>query len=206
MIISKFYNVQQGSEEWFALRVGKITASNFADMFSKETTAAFQDIHSNAACEQLFGADEEEGYKSELMQRGNDLEPIAREIYENINQVEVTNGGFFELNEFIGASPDGLVGEKGIIEIKCPLKKTWFKYAIDDKLPSKYYWQVYGQLYVTGRQWCDFIAYHPTLGLFVKRVERDEVIMAELENRINLSIEIIKNLKTKYELCLNKLK
>ena len=133
------------------------------------------------------------------MQRGTELEPEARAWYEFEKNVEVIKAGFFEYNDWIGASPDGLVGEDGLLEIKCPKYSTMMDYLIKKELPKTYYYQVHGQLLVTDRQWCDFLAYHPSLPKFVLRVERDKKIDDEILDKL---FEAIK----KAETIINKLK
>jgi putative phage-type endonuclease len=164
-----FHDIEQNSDKWYKLRCGKITASQFKDCFSGESTQTFKNlIYSKRA--ELHTGDVEEGYYNEWMQRGHDLEPDARERYELENLVIVSNGGFWEFNKYVGASPDGLVGDDGLIEIKCPKASTMEQYIDEGRLPSTYKWQVYGQMLCTGRQWVDFVAYHPDYDLFQIRI------------------------------------
>lgn len=192
------YKVEQNSDEWFALRRGKFTASTFKDLFMGENTQGYKDAIYKVAFERLTNTSPE-SFTNEYMQRGNELEPEARAWYEFEKNVEVIKAGFFEYNDWIGASPDGLVGDSGLIEIKCPKFSTMMDYLIKKELPKTYFHQVHGQLLVTDRQWCDFLAYHPSLPKFVLRVERDKKIDDEILDKL---FEAIK----KAETIINKLK
>jgi putative phage-type endonuclease len=188
-----FHNVPQNSPEWQLLRQGKFTASTFKDLFAAKTTAAYEKAIYRVAFEKVTG-ESPESYSNETMERGHDIELLAKEYYQNENQIEISEGGFYELNEFIGASPDANVGENGLLEVKSPLFNTQINYIISQKLPSIYRHQVQGQLYVTGRQWCDFLAYHPKLKPVIIRVERDELLISEIENKLILCIEDVKKI------------
>lgn len=192
------YKVEQNSDEWFALRRGKFTASTFKDLFMGENTQGYKDAIYKVAFERLTNTSPE-SFTNEYMQRGTELEPEARAWYEFEKNVEVIKAGFFEYNDWIGASPDGLVGDSGLIEIKCPKFSTMMDYLIKKELPKTYFHQVHGQLLVTDRQWCDFIAYHPSLPKFVLRVEREKKIDDEILDKL---FEAIK----KAETIINKLK
>ncbi len=192
------YKVEQNSDEWFALRRGKFTASTFKDLFMGENTQGYKDAIYKVAFERLTNTSPE-SFTNEYMQRGTELEPEARAWYEFEKNVEVIKAGFFEYNDWIGASPDGLVGEDGLLEIKGPKYSTMMDYLIKKELPKTYYYQVHGQLLVTDRQWCDFLAYHPSLPKFVLRVERDKKIDDEILDKL---FEAIK----KAETIINKLK
>lgn len=189
----KFHNIEQNTAEWYELRKGKFTASCFKDLFSKETTATYRNALYKVVFERITG-DTPEYYEGYWMNRGTELEPFARQAYEMETFNKVHNGGFFELNEWIGCSPDGLIGDEGLLEAKCPKYSTIIEYMLSGELPSIYFWQVQGQLYVTGRKWCDFIAYHPNLKPIIIRVERDEVNIQKLEECLNLSISKAKKI------------
>lgn len=192
------YKVEQNSDEWFALRRGKFTASTFKDLFMGKETQGYKDAIYKVAFERLTNTSPE-SFTNEYIQRGTELEPEARAWYEFEKNVEVIKAGFFEYNDWIGASPDGLIGEDGLLEIKCPKYSTMMDYLIKKELPKTYYYQVHGQLLVTDRQWCDFIAYHPSLPKFVLRVERKRKIDDEILDKL---FEAIK----KAETIINKLK
>jgi predicted phage-related endonuclease len=109
------------------------------------------------------------------MQRGNDLENTARLAYEMETSNIVTKVGYIELNEFIGVSPDGLVGEDGMIEIKCPCDAVFVRFLYDHKIDPKYEWQMHHQMFVSGRKWVDYVLFNDNLNkIIVTRVERNE--------------------------------
>ena len=183
----KFYDIQQNTDEWNSLRRGKFTASMFKNLFMKETTQGYQDAIYKVVFERLTG-ESPESFTNEWMNRGHELEQEAREWYELETYTKVHNGGFFGLNEWAGASPDGLVGSDKIVEIKCPIYSTMIEYLDKQKLPNIYKWQVQGQLWVTGRKSCDFIAYHPKLPKLVMTVEPDLESQSELKEKLDEAI------------------
>lgn len=192
------HEVEQGSDAWHDLRAGRITASKFKDMMSGLDTAGYKGLIYTAVGEILSG-EVEQSYQSDAMQRGIDLEPLAREFYEEIHGVDVTEWGFVtneEIHEqFIGVSPDGKIeGENGIIEIKCPLMKTHVDYVLKDVLPNVYKWQVQGQLLITGAEYCDFMSYYPGITPFIKRITPDPEMHEKLLERMESSVNQIKNL------------
>jgi putative phage-type endonuclease len=181
------HEIEQNTEEWMAIRQGKFTASSFADLFATKTTAQYRKAIRSVVYERLTG-ESPESFKSDYMERGHELEPLAIEAYETYSFSTVTNGGFCELNEWIGASPDGFVGDDGQIEIKCPAYNTFIDYLMSQKVPSEYSYQIQGQLYITGRKWCDFVAYHPRLPLIVVRVYPDPIIIENIKVALNNGI------------------
>ncbi len=186
-----YHNIQQNTDEWYQLRLGKFTASMFKDVMAKETTATYTNVIYQVVYEKLTG-EITNGYTNEWMERGKELEPEARLWYE-LNFDEVLNGGFF-CDDWVGASPDGLIGTEGLIEIKCPKPSTHIQYLIDNELPSIYQWQVQGQLFVTNRKWCDFVSYHPRIKPLVIRVNRDEELISELKTKLDQSIQKAKQI------------
>ena len=187
------HNVTQNSEQWDALRRGKFTASSFADLFASKSTAQYEKAIFKVAYERITG-ESPESFTNEYMERGHEFEPLARDAYEVDTFNIVDDGGFFELNEWVGCSPDGLIGSDGLIEIKCPAYNTFIRYINAGKLPSTYFYQVHGQMYVTGRKWVDFVAYHPPFKPFIIRIERDEAVCAQIEQKLNESIEEAKRI------------
>lgn len=181
-------DVDQGSQEWLDLRLGKITASNFAKII---TSTGKPSASANEYMEELAGEflmdKAESGFKSDAMIRGNELEEEARQAYEEERLQKVEEVTMIDCDKW-AYSPDGLVGDDGLIEIKCPLAKAHSKYIIDNKLPSKYKAQVQGGLFVSGRKWCDFISYNPNFKegykLFIVRVNRDEEFIEKLEKEL----------------------
>jgi len=189
-----FFDVEQGSDEWFAMRKGKFTASTFKDLFAAKTTKAYEKVIYRVVFERLTG-ESPEGFTNEWMERGKELESEAREKYEMMTFNKVSNGGFVEVDEWVGCSPDGFIrNDNGLIEIKCPAFNTHLNYLLDKKLPKIYEKQVQGQMYVTGAEWCDFMCYHPKLQPLIIRIERDEIMITEIKKKLEESIEKAKSL------------
>lgn len=190
------HTFEQHTEEWYKVRMGKFTASSFKDLFSKPNTITYEKAIYRPVFERLTD-ESPESFSNEWMQRGNELEESARLQYEFESGNSVEQVGFVDLNEWVGCSPDGLIGDDGLLEIKCPAYNTHMNYLLSGKLPSTYKWQVHGQLWVTGRQWCDFFSYYPKLKPFVIRVERDEKLINELEETVESAIEKAKEILNK---------
>lgn len=188
--MSKELTIEQGTPEWFAARLGIATASRFKDIMAR-TPAPRNNYMAELVAERLTG-EREESYKSSDMQWGNDYEAVARLTYKlNNPDKKVRDCGIFLQDEIdCGASPDGLVDDDGTIEIKCPKTATHIQTLKSGKLPTQYFWQVQGQLWVTGRKWCDFISYDPRLpenaSYICIRVERDEEAIARLAESVEV--------------------
>ena len=171
-------NIEQGTDEWLKLRLGVATASNFDKIITtagKESESLKK--YALQLATELMLEIPEPTFKNDIMARGNELEALAREAYqeETFNVVEQITMFKSDCSNF-GYSPDGLVGNDGLVEIKCPLATTHFKYLIDNKIPSEYWQQVQGGLWVSQRKWIDFISfnsYFKEKKLFIIRVERD---------------------------------
>lgn len=180
-------DIEQGSDAWHKARIAIPTASNFDKIITPTGKASTQarKYMLTLAVEAVTGL-REESYQSSAMLRGVELEPQARAFYEFTtgNQVEKT-GFIFNDEKSFGCSPDGLVGDDGLIEIKCPLAHTIAEYLLDGEAPSEYVPQIQGQLLITGRKWTDFLAYFPNLKPLLIRVERDEVYIAKLKELLD---------------------
>jgi len=190
--------IEQGSEAWLQLRLGKITASRITDVIAQVKSgeaAGRENYRIELVCERLTGKPTE-GFTNAHMERGTELEPFARAWYE------VEKGEFVKQVPFVdhptiknaGASPDGIIGE-GLIEIKCPMAKTHIKYLLEDRVPAKYMPQMAWQMACTHSKWVDFVSYCPELPqdmqMFIKRYERDDAYIAELEAKvIEFDIEV----------------
>ena len=180
--------IEQGSDEWFEQRLGRVTASRISDVMAKTRSgysASRKNYMMELLCQRLTGK-REEGFTSAAMQRGIDLEPLARAAYEVHTGLFVDEVGFVLHPEYlyIGASPDGLVGEKGLIEIKCPNTAQHVACLRSGEPDSKYWWQMQCQMACTGRDWCDFVSFDDRmpeeLQLFCVRVERDDEAILDL--------------------------
>ena len=180
MIIHR--DIDQGTDEWRAVRMGKITASIVKSLLTgtykiskdKKITLLAYDL----AAERITGRTTDT-FVSFDMQRGHMEEPIARELYEQASGNKVEQVGFVE-SGFIGFSPDGLVGDDGIIEIKSVQQKFQVKAFAENEIPPQHVVQIQTGLLVSGRQWCDFVQYSNGMPMFVKRMERDEEIIENI--------------------------
>ena len=175
-------NFEQGSQEWLESRLGRPTASNFSKLITptgKPSSSA--DAYINELIAQKITGELPEFYTNAAMDRGNELEPAAKTLYELMHDVEVVEVGLCLHDTFeCGASPDGLVGNDGGIEIKCPLPHTHVSYLRDGKVPSKYIPQIQGCLWITEREWWDFMSYNPSMQDLIVRVYRDEAYIKKL--------------------------
>lgn len=156
-----FHDVEQGSDIWHELRIGKVTASNYGVIMANDGKAFGEHAKRYAlriALERINGFKTSEEYSNGHMKRGIEQEPIARSLYESENFVNVANGGFFDLGEY-GDSPDGLVDDDGVIEIKSVIPSVHYATLKRGSYDPAYFWQLVGHLEATGRKWCDFISY-----------------------------------------------
>ncbi|MFA5196745.1 MAG: lambda exonuclease family protein [Bacteroidales bacterium] len=195
---------EQKSEQWHNLRWGLITGTRAKEMFAGKSTATYQNLVYQLAGEILNAEIDEPDYSNEWMERGVELEPQARQLYEGLFDCHIEQVGFVtpdidnEFVEWVGISPDGLTSDSGLIEIKCPKLTTHLAYIKGDKLPSEYKYQVYFQLYVTGLDYCDFISYYPGLKPFITRVLPDKEIFAEIEAKLREVIFEVSNVLKMY--------
>lgn len=195
--MSSHETIIQGTPAWYAARAGKVTASRISDVIAKIASGKPSALRATYAgellCERLTGICEP-GYVSPAMQWGKDCEPQAREAYEAKMGVEVYEVGFVDHPEIAmsGASPDGYVGEDGLVEIKCPNTATHLETLLGGNGPGKYAAQIQWQLACTGRQWCDYVSYDPRLPegmrIHVQRVPRDVSMILELEHEVTAFI------------------
>ncbi len=196
--------MEQGTQEWFAARLGKLTASRIADATARTKTgwgAARENLMAELAIERLTGAPYD-SYQSPAMLRGNVIEPQARETYEFEANATVEQVGFVDHPniEQSGASPDGLVGEDGLLEIKCPNTATHIKTLNGASIAKVYRCQMQWQMACTGRQWCDFVSFDDRLPLnlqfHVQRIERDNKLIGELSE---MAVEFLAELDAMVE-------
>lgn len=185
--------IEQGSEEWFAQRLGKATASRIADIVAKTKTGystSRENYCVELALERITGK-RQEFYTNDAMKWGTETEPLARAAYEAhtcniVDEVAMIDHPVIAMS---GASPDGLIDNDGLIEIKCPNSATHLKTMLSGKPDAKYITQMMWQMACTGRKWCDFASFDPRfpahLQLFVKRIERDDALIAELETSVS---------------------
>ena len=186
--------MQQQTEEWYQARIGRVTASRVADLMAKTKSgpsASRENYMAQLICERLTGA-RTEGFTSAAMMHGVDTEPQARMAYELMTGEAVVETGFTPHPTIagFGASPDGLVGSDGLIEIKCPNSATHIETLLDGKVPSKYMIQMQVQMMCCGREWCDFVSFDPRMpgdmNFWMQRVFADPVMQE------NIKAEVIK--------------
>ena len=190
----------QGTPEWFSARCGIPSASNFDKIVTSTGVPSkqAQKYLYQLAAERVTGR-AEEGYTNAAMERGKETEQEARNLYEVLNDVQIQQVGvcFPDERKRFCASPDGLVGDDGLIEIKCPLAYASVGYLLDKTLPVDYVQQVQGQLLVTGRKWVDFLSYYPGLKPMIVRVDRDEKFISLLSEALERFVEELENVVRK---------
>lgn len=179
----QIFDCEQGTPEWFAARLGIPTASKFATVMAQgrakgTPSVTRRDYMLDLIGEQMTGQCAE-SYSNSHMQRGHEMEPDARNLYAMIRDVEPSVVGFMRRGD-VGASPDSLVGDDGLLEIKTRLPRLQLGLILSGGLPPEHKAQVYGQLWVSGREWCDFLTYWPGLPVHIVRVNRDEEYIATI--------------------------
>ena len=182
--------MSQRDSSWFAARAGRFTASRFADLMATTKSGpstSRKNLIVQIAIERITGTTED-SYTNAAMQRGIDLEPEARMVYELTTGNIVEEVDFIQHStlSFVGVSPDGLIGDDGMIEIKCPSAMSKHLEALRNGAHAvEYKWQVQGQLWVAEREWNDAVSYDPRFPegkrLAIKRVWRDEKMIEQLE-------------------------
>lgn len=203
--------IVQGSPEWLAARCGRVTASRTSDLMARTKTgwgATRANYMAELIAERLTGTPAT-FFVNDAMRWGTEQEPYARDAYAQAFQVEVWETGFVDHPEIsmTGASPDGLIGDDGLIEIKCPNTATHLDTLLGSSIADKYMLQMQFQMACTGRQWCDFASYDPRLPeemrLHVRRVPRDVSVIVNLETEISAFLreldEKVSALNAKYQ-------
>ena len=197
--------IEQGSLEWKMLRAGKVTASRVADVLSKiksGESAGRKNYKMDLVAERLTNQPAE-SFTNSAMQWGTEQEPFARIAYETKMNLFVKQIPFMDHPkiEWFGCSPDGLVAEDGLIEIKCPNTTTHLEYIDGGKPPAKYIPQMQTQMACTGRKWCDFVSFDPrlpeNLQLFVVRLDRDDGYIKDMETEVQKFLQEVDELFTK---------
>jgi len=199
-------DVLQGSPEWIACRLGKVTSSRISDIMSKGKSGAPSASRKNymfqLLLERLTG-EMAEHYVSAEMQRGIDKEQDAAEAYEIATYLVVEKCGFFESPSGLmeGSSPDRLINDHGLIEIKNPNTATHIETIISGEIKKDYIYQMQHQMYCSERDWCDFVSYDDrcpaNLRLFVKRVDRDKIMISEIMAEVKLFLSDLDELELK---------
>jgi len=191
----KIKNNPQGSDAWKADRMGRMTASHAQAIQGKGKgleTYVYQKV-----AERISGKIEDK-YSNPDMERGNELENTARVSYEMETGNKVEQVGFCELNENIGASPDGFIGKDGLIEIKCPRDYNYVRVLFTNEVSKEYQWQIQMQLYITDRKWCDYVVFHENFNnLIIIRVKRDEEMIEKIKEGLASGVKMIKKILKK---------
>jgi putative phage-type endonuclease len=203
--------MEQRSESWFAARAGKVTASRISDVLARTKSgwgAGRKNYAAQLVAERLTGT-VEPSYCNAAMQWGTDTEPHAREAYCQHMLCAVEEIAFVDhpTIAMAGASPDGLIGDDGLVEITCPGTATHIETLLGGSIPDKYRLQMLFQMACTGRQYCDFVSFDPrlpeTMRLFVQRLPRDDAEIAEVEREVAAFLaeidETVAQLRARYE-------
>ena len=199
-------DIEQGSEAWHDMRRGKMSASRLSDVLAQGKGVSRANYLSKLVCERLTGKTIET-YKSYAMERGAEIEEEARAAYEFYVNIDVVQVPFIDhpTIEMCGASPDGLVGDVGLVEFKCPEATKHIKNLEGGSIDGVYRKQMQWQMACTERKWCDFVSYNPdfkeTMKFHVQRVERDEEMIKEVEPIV---IEFLNDVSQKVEALIKK--
>lgn len=188
---------EQGSVEWLSLRLGKITASRVKDVLTKgrgTSPSKTAESYMMELIAEILTGNSKPFFENDAMRWGTETEPQARAMYAvNNDFVDVKEVAFVEHNEQVGISPDGLIGDDGLLEIKCPNTTTQLKRALSDDYSADYKAQIQMQLWVTEREWCDFLSFDPRLeceaGYLQQRVFRDEEYIEEMKVKVYAFVE-----------------
>jgi putative phage-type endonuclease len=200
-------DIEQGSDQWKLDRLGKVTASPVKNVMSNgkgKAPSKMSETYMMELIAEILTGQSKPFFEKDAMKWGTETEPQARDTYSVKNDfVIVREVAYVEHNEHILISPDGLIGDDGLLEIKCPNTTTQIKRALSDDYAADYKAQIQMQLWVTERQWCDFVSFDPRLdcaaGYLQQRVERDEEYIAEMKTKVYAFVEkmneLIKQLK-----------
>lgn len=192
----KYHDVEQGSEEWFKLRADKMTGSH-ATAIGNNGKGLDTYIHEMMA--EYYSSADKEKFGNVHTDRGTELEPIARGMYELETGLSVKTTGFVEHDEYSGVSPDGLVEDDGGVEIKSISDSSYFKHLLygEKEVSSDHVWQCQMNMFVTGRKWWDLVYYNPNFekSLCIYRLYPDEVKFDKLRIGLESGREMIKRIK-----------
>lgn len=186
-MIEYFYDIEQGTEEWFNLRLGVPTASMFHAIMAKGQGKTRRTYMLKLIGE-ILTQEQQENYSNSHMDRGKELEAEARDLYSLTACIDIKQCGFIK-SDNIGYSPDGLISEDGLTEIKTKLPHLQLDVLLKDKIPPEHIPQLQGGLLVSDREWVDFVSYWPRLPIFIKRMYRDKKIIADIKISVNAFIE-----------------
>lgn len=189
--------MNQATPDWFAARCGKVTASRLGDLMAQTRSgwgASRANYRAELVAERLTGK-KFEGYRNAAIDWGLEKEPDARDAYCFFRDVEVVEVGFIDHPSILmtGASPDGLVGDDGLVEIKCPNTATHIATLLEDDIAEKYSLQMQWQMACTGRAWCDFVSFDPrmpeSMQFYCQRVQRNQTLIDRLSKEVTLFLK-----------------
>jgi len=189
--MTEFYEIIQGTFEWFEKRKGKFGASKAADLLMSPSKVGYNNLINTIVYMRITN-EYPESFSNEWTDRGTELEPEAIRSYELLTFNKIKSIGYVEIDDFVGCSPDGMEGDTGLIQVKCPKYTTHIDYIIKDKVPSQYYKQMQYEMMVTEREYNIFFSYHPNLRPFMKKIYRDESMINEIKEKLKVSIELVK--------------
>ena len=200
-------SMEQGSQEWLDMRLGKVTASRMKDLLSNgrggNPSKTAETYMIELIAERLTG-ESKPFFENDAMRWGTETEPQARAMYELESGNDVEEVAFIIKDEYVGVSPDGLIGDYGMLEIKCPTTTTQLKRALSKSYHADYEAQIQAQLWVAERNWCDFVSFDPRLdcgaSFLIERVNRDDVFIEKMDVKVNLFIVEMKASLAKIEL------
>ena len=196
-------DIEQNTPEWIAIKVGKFSASSADSLLMDKKTKGYQDLIEKIIEERITGLPTESKWSgNQYTERGTEYEPIAADDFELNTFIKPEIIGVVELDDWTLCSPDRLIGDTGLLQIKCPIFKTQREYLKNPKVPGNYYKQMQFELFVSERDYNIFYSYHPNLPAVEIRVERDEQMIAEIKERLEQAkqeviheIEFLKSLK-----------
>ena len=195
------YDIPQGGETWHELRAGRIGGSEAAALLVNGKTgglgAAAVSLCYEKAAEFFTGP--AESFQTYAMQRGNELEPQARAAYEAETFTDIMQCGYIESGRLFGYSPDGLILNEGLIEIKCPMGPEFVRFAHTREIDPKHVAQMQWGMWITGRRYCDYVMYHPDFfqEIIVERVHADEVTFQKFERNAKAAADLIREILEK---------
>lgn len=185
--------MKQGSQDWLRVRGGKITGSRFARAMAKKSSNAYSNLVDQLVEERRVGKSLDSDFLNDAMRWGMKHEPVARSWYARRVQRTVQEIAFVPHTEIehVGVSPDGLVGQDGLIEIKCPQRPGFDQVLATGNMPPRYRWQVQGGLWVCERGWADFICFYPPGEGVIQRIDADQNAFDQLEDRCKEILRIV---------------
>jgi len=194
----KILDIKQQTPEWYSAHAGVPSASNFDKVLTSSGSLSKQiDKYAFQLAGECIIGTKEDSYQNDAMKRGIELEPEARLCYELMTGNTVTQVGLCMADKGYACSPDGLIGEDGGMEIKCPSLAVHTMYLYENKLPTDYFQQVQGSMLVTCRKWWDFVSYYPNMRTLIVRVERDDAFCNKLHDALVVLVKDVAQIVSK---------